>query len=110
MTKKRRRVPRYLRQAEITEQVPKLPRRIPADRTQQVPNNSYSSPPTYYEDREFRCLDCGKQEVWTAEQQKWWYEIAKGSLYSVAVRCRDCRHKRRAAKEEQRRKSQKGQS
>jgi len=29
--------------------------------------------------------------VWTAEQQKWWYEVAKGPIFSVAVRCRECR-------------------
>jgi len=62
---------------------------------QQVPNNSYSPPPTVYLDREFTCIDCGRREVWTAEQQKWWYEVAKGTLYSTAIRCRDCRSARR---------------
>lgn len=39
---------------------------------------------------EYRCRDCCTEEVWTAEQQKWYYEEAKGSLYAKAVRCRDC--------------------
>jgi hypothetical protein len=69
---------------------------IPADLTAQAPNNSYS--PTYwYTDREFRCADCGRPEVWTAEQQKWWYEVARGPIDSTAVRCRACREARRAA-------------
>ena len=67
-------------------------RRVAADPKQQVPINSYSlSPPTYYEDVEFTCRDCKKVEVWTAHQQKWYYEVAKGSLFATAVRCHDCR-------------------
>ncbi|MCC3407773.1 MAG: zinc-ribbon domain containing protein [Microcoleus sp. PH2017_10_PVI_O_A] len=46
--------------------------------------------------------------MWTAEQQKWWYEVAKRSMYAHAVRCRDCRQKRRAEKEEQRRRCEAG--
>lgn len=74
----------------------------PADKTQQVPNNSYSPPPDYYVDLEFTCEDCGREEVWTAEQQKWYYEVAKGSLYATAVRCRECRNRINAAKTLQR--------
>ena len=66
---------------------------ILADPSQQVPNNSYSPPPLFYVDKEFVCVDCGRQEEWTAQQQKWYYEVAKGSLYATAVRCRDCRRK-----------------
>ena len=69
---------------------------IPADLGQQAPNNSYA-PPTFYRDYEFTCVDCGRREVWTAEQQKWWYEVAKGSIYSGAKRCRDCRAARKEA-------------
>ena len=70
--------------------------RIPANLSEQAPNNSYD-PLLFYEDREFACVDCGKREVWTAEQQKWWFEVAKGSIYSGAIRCRDCRAARRNA-------------
>jgi hypothetical protein len=65
-----------------------------ADTYRQVPNNSYSSPPAYYVDKEFTCVDCGRAEIWTAGQQKWYYEVAKGSLYATANRCRSCRRKR----------------
>ncbi|HJT34783.1 MAG TPA: zinc-ribbon domain-containing protein [Pirellulales bacterium] len=47
----------------------------------------------------FVCVDCGKDEIWTARQQQWWYEVAKGSVYSRAVRCHDCRQARREQQE-----------
>lgn len=49
----------------------------------------------YYEDLAFDCRDCGARQVWTAEQQQWWYETAKGYVYSTAVRCLACRRQRR---------------
>ena len=68
-----------------------------------APNNSYGAPDFvyrgYYVDRPFRCIDCGKEEIWTGTQQKWWYEIAKGFVYTTAVRCRLCRHKKREQSE-----------
>ncbi len=71
-----------------------LPRgAVPADHSQQVPNNSYSPPPDFYVDIEFVCKDCEAQGVWTGKQQKWYYEVAKGSLFCTAVRCHDCRQK-----------------
>jgi hypothetical protein len=33
--------------------------------------------------------------VWTAKQQKWWYETAHGHIESRAVRCLACRRARR---------------
>ena len=75
---------------------------VAADRSQQVPNNSYDAPPTYYVDLEFKCCDCKTLETWTGKQQKWYYEVAKGALYASAVRCRACRDKVKAAKDIQR--------
>jgi hypothetical protein len=73
------------------------------------PANSYGTPKFvqrgYYEDIPFRCKACGKAEVWTATQQKWWYEVAKGFIYSTAVRCRACRRKEQARKMEARRRA-----
>lgn len=62
-----------------------------ADPTKQVPNNSYGGPVLYYVDVAFTCIDCGKREIWTAHQQQWYYEVARGSLHATAVRCRNCR-------------------
>lgn len=62
-------------------------------------NNTVGPLPTYYVDRAFTCRDCGAEEVWTAKQQKWWHEVAQGSVYSQAVRCRACRQARRALRD-----------
>jgi hypothetical protein len=63
------------------------------------PYNSYGVPLFvglgYYVDRPFICRDCDEVQVWRAAQQKWWYEVAKGQVYSTAVRCRRCRANRR---------------
>ncbi|WP_347483885.1 zinc-ribbon domain containing protein [Vandammella animalimorsus] len=29
--------------------------------------------------------------MWTAKQQKWWYEVAHGPIYSGSKHCRACR-------------------
>lgn len=57
----------------------------------------------YYEDAPFTCQNCGKTEVWTASQQKWWFEIAKGAPFTVASRCRACRRRERERRNEARR-------
>jgi Probable zinc-ribbon domain len=71
------------------------------------PTNSYGIPDfverEFYVDRPFRCKDCGKAELWTASQQKWWYEVAKGDVWTVAVRCRPCRRRERDRKAQARR-------
>jgi hypothetical protein len=64
---------------------------VPADHEQLQHNNTYGLLPSFYVDKPFVCRDCGAEEVWTAKQQKWWYEIAKGHIDSTAVRCRRCR-------------------
>ena len=70
-------------------------------------NNSYGIPDFvqrgYYQDRPFRCKDCGVDEIWTAAQQRWWFEEAQGDVWTVAVRCRACRASERARKAEARR-------
>jgi len=74
---------------------PLPPGAIPADRKELQHINTYGALPEFYLDYEFECRDCGSREVWTAEQQKWWYEVAKGHIDSLAVRCRQCRQKRK---------------
>jgi hypothetical protein len=66
-------------------------------------NNTYGPLPVFYVDKAFVCRDCGKREVWTATQQKWWYEVAKGQIDSTAVRCRACRRKERQRQADARR-------
>lgn len=60
-------------------------------------NNTYGALPAFYADRIFVCRDCSEEQVWTAKQQKWWYEIALGPIDSQAVRCLPCRRALRAA-------------
>lgn len=77
-----------------------------------APNNSYGAPDFvmrgYYLDQPFKCTNCGKEEVWKASQQKWWYEVAKGFAYSTAKLCHACRRKEQARKAEARRVHQEG--
>ena len=61
-------------------------------------NNTYGELPLFYIDKPFDCRDCGSHELWTAKQQKWWYEIAKGNINAIAVRCRSCRKKEQTRK------------
>jgi len=60
-------------------------------------NNTHGPLPACYLDRAFTCRDCGAEGVWTAKQQKWWYEVMHGKIDSRAVRCLPCRRARRAA-------------
>ena len=102
MSNNQRRVPRYARQEEDRQKAQKeaeeARRRhwIAADVSQQSSPNAYDAR-TYYEDIEFSCSDCGRREVWTSGQQKWWYEVAKGHIDSTAIRCRACRRALRQA-------------
>lgn len=77
-----------------------------------APFNSYGAPQWlqrgYYLDLPFTCRDCKAEEVWTATQQKWWYEVAKGYAYSGPTRCRACRRKVREARAENARRSAEG--
>jgi len=77
---------------------------IAADLSQQAPNNSYSGL-LYYVDQPFTCVDCRAEEVWTATQQKWYYEVAKGSIYGRAIRCRKCRQRVNSQREHIKRRS-----
>ena len=77
---------------------------IPADMKLQAPANTYS-PKTYYVDLPFRCFDCAKDEVWSAEDQMHWYETLKGTIHSGPKRCRACRKSERDRKAEHRARS-----
>lgn len=82
-------------------------RGTPVNREALAPHNSYSEPEFVtlgcYTDQPFDCVDCGKAEVWTAGQQKWWYEVAKGDVFTTARRCRACRRRERERRAEARR-------
>lgn len=72
------------------------PGAVPADRSKLAHINTYGSLPEFYVDHPFTCIDCGAAQVWTAAQQKWYYEEAKGHIWAVAQRCRPCRKRHRS--------------
>jgi hypothetical protein len=82
-------------------------RGIRVDIEKLAPDNSYGNPDFvergFYEDHHFTCQHCGKKEIWTARQQKWWYEIAKGNVWTTARLCRPCRRRERERRNEARR-------
>lgn len=97
---------RKLRQQreEVAKLAPSLPGPRPkgsirVDRGRLAPFNDFYEPDFvargYYEDYVFDCRDCGSRQVWSAAQQQWWYETAKGYVYSTAIRCLSCRQGRR---------------
>jgi hypothetical protein len=48
----------------------------------------------YYQDRPFRCKDCGVDELWTAAQQRWWYEVGRGGACRRRARARETEARR----------------
>ena len=68
---------------------------VAADPEQLRHNNTYGQFPLFYVDRAFSCRDCNQAQLWTAKQQKWWYEVVHGHIDSRAVRCLACRRARR---------------
>jgi Probable zinc-ribbon domain len=67
------------------------------------PTNSHDTPDFvargFYVDRPFDCKACGQAQLWTATQQKWWYETAQGDVWTVAVLCKPCRRRERERKD-----------
>ena len=82
-------------------------RLVPVNEDALAPYSSYGAPAFvtrgYYVDRPFKCAGCGVDEIWTGTQQKWWYEVAKGYVYSGAKLCRACRRRERDRRAEARR-------
>jgi len=75
------------------------PGAVMADHTQLQHNNTYDCLPQFYLDKVVVCRNCGREEVWPAERQKWWYEVAKGNINSKAVLCSSCRQTKKSKKE-----------
>ena len=79
------------------------PGSVMADLKELSHNNTYGLLPRFYIDKVVVCRKCGKEEVWPAERQKWWYEVAKGNINTDAVYCKECRNKENERKNEARR-------
>jgi len=95
-----------LRERELQQKIRPL-ERAPVNVEALASYKSYGTPAFvmrgYYQNIPFRCQGCGKDEIWTAMQQKWWYEVAKGYVYSTASLYRPCRKKEQARRTEARR-------
>ena len=101
-TKKKEREAKKQSLATARQSTPRPLGIAPVNESLLAPYNSYGAPAYvmrgYYQDVPFRCQGCGKEETWTAAQQKWWYEVAKGYVYSTAKFCRPCRKKAQACR------------
>jgi len=107
-----RRVHRLVARAANRVVVPPPGPIVPVDLSKLALNNSCGLSEFawrgYYVDQPFTCRDCGAACVWTAEQQRWWYETIGGSQEAIAKRCRPCRQRERQRKELARQVSQAG--
>jgi hypothetical protein len=75
--------------------VPKLPKgAIAGDITRQV--YCCASPHYAYVDSTRTCVQCRQHFVFSATEQKYWYETMQFNLHSTAIRCVVCRRKRRS--------------
>ncbi|WP_158538144.1 zinc-ribbon domain containing protein [Corallincola holothuriorum] len=82
----------------------KLQSRLPVDSTKiNFGKGGFGIAPEFYYDQEFECIDCGAKEIWTAPQQKWWYEEVQAYYCAKAVRCKKCRAKIKQKRDEQKR-------
>lgn len=105
MSGKRRHTEREVGRVALVQQAKSaaLARGVAVEVSALAPHNSYGQPEYvergYYIDIPFACRVCGIPQTWTAAQQKWWYEVAKGYVYSTATRCRPCRQGERARRE-----------
>jgi len=100
----RRRVKRGAREAEVAQERARemaaskrelAKRHVLVNPQNLRPTNSYGTPDFvkrgHYVDMPFDCKSCGISQIWTELQQKWWYESAKGDVWTKAVLCRNCR-------------------
>ena len=55
-------------------------------------------PRHWYIDATFKCIDCGKHFLFSADEQRFWYEQRRFFVDSIPTRCPACRKKERARK------------
>jgi hypothetical protein len=78
--------------ANLPEEIQRAhPSAVLSDTSKLTHINTYGKLPEFYIDMPFTCRECGKEEIWKAADQKWYYEEAKGHIDARAVRCHDCR-------------------
>lgn len=55
-------------------------------------------PKYFYVDEQKTCIQCGEAFIFSAREQKFWYETLKFYGTSQAIRCPECRRKKRSEK------------
>lgn len=79
-------------------------RRLPADKEAWSEKSrsgvDYVLAPDFYDDLEFSCRRCGNAALFSAEQQKYTYEVEKAYIGQRRVLCDDCFQLRVALVEE----------
>ncbi len=78
---------------------PKIPySAVKGDITKQLYCPGYHIPKYYYVDEERSCVQCGHTFVFSGKEQKFWYETLQFNFNSRAIRCINCRKKKRSQK------------
>jgi len=70
---------------------------LPGNPDEQVGAEGYAAK-FYYFDIHYVCRGCGKRRVWTALQQKRYFEIQKGNIYNQPTWCYKCHSERMKTK------------
>jgi hypothetical protein len=66
---------------------------LPGNPDEQVGAEGYAAK-FYYVDIDYVCRGCGRKEVWTAAQQKRYFEVQKGNIYNEPTWCHECHTER----------------
>jgi hypothetical protein len=75
---------------------PKMPAHaVPGDPSKQDFCSAHHLPKYFYVDEEKVCVQCGQPFIFTAHEQKFWYETLRFNFSSTAIRCQKCRRQRR---------------
>ena len=88
-----KRLAKLLKAGRLVEGVEIPQRALAADPDLQNHQGGYSVK-FYYQDIHYTCAGCGKPEVWTAQQQKRYFEAQKGNIYNRPKWCYRCHSKR----------------
>ena len=75
----------------------KLPKgALPGDVARQQYCTAHHVPKYFYVDEQRRCVQCKETFVFSAKEQKFWYETLKFNFGSSAIRCRRCRRQKQS--------------
>jgi putative zinc ribbon protein len=75
---------------------PLPPGAVRGDVRKQVFCPAHHDPKYFYVDEDRQCIQCGKDFIFHAKEQKYWYEALKFNFSSIPIRCLQCRRERRS--------------